>query len=128
MDIHEVIRRGVPLGLELEVENALFREGPCDDVDGRAAEVGGQVGGIGFKDVDGLDDVGREEIQLDGLAGWVGRGDLGAVERGGDIAVGEAAHDGVFSVHDVGAGDLRDRVAGVAVAGLGEVVAVDSGC
>ena len=107
---------------EGKVGERFGREGFCDDVDAAAGVAALLIRREGFRHDHFVDDLRREQIQRRRATIRVGRGNLRAVERGGHVAVTEAADDGELAVHDCGTGNLVDDRAGVRDACLGNLL------
>ena len=111
-------------GADLEAESEVRRDGLGANVHRAAAEVGGRIGRIALLHDQGPHDGGGENVERDDVAGEVGGGDAGTVQRGARVALAQAAHVDELPVDERQAAHAaqRRRDRGVSQAGQRLVV------
>jgi hypothetical protein len=90
------------------------------EVDHPAAELTGEIGGIGLLDQARGDHVGRKDVERDHAAERFGRGERQAVEQRKRVAIAEAADVNEAVADRREAGDAVQRTGDVAFAGAGD--------
>ena len=115
---------GVPPEARAVVEGEVLREilGLHGDVG--ASPIGGKVGRLGLDHHQVVHEVGREQVHFDGVSARVDGGDLGPVERGLQVPVGQAADEDEVA-HGGDAGDALHGAGRIAVPGALDLLAGD---